>query len=112
MTSSTGSTRPCRPVPSVTSGCLTNVGTAPGTSVNNPGTRNDNAAFFNDVQRGYRQTAFFTSLDFDIIPKVLTVTAGTRYYRFVNAEKGAVIGSFVCYEAGPGSVLCLRDQYR
>ena len=35
--------------------------------------RNDNTAFFNDVQRGYRQTAFFTSLDFDLIPKVLTV---------------------------------------
>ena len=27
-------------------------------------TRNDNIAFFNDVQRGYRQTAFFTSLGF------------------------------------------------
>jgi len=64
--------------------------------------RNDNTAFFNDVQRGYRQTAAFTSLDFDIIPKVLTVTAGTRYYRFVNDEKGAVVGSFTCYEAGPG----------
>ncbi len=32
--------------------------------VNNPDTRNDNVAFFNDVQRGYRQTAFFTSLRF------------------------------------------------
>ena len=86
----------------VTAGCLTNIATIPGTSVNNPGTRNDNTAFFNDVQRGYRQTAFFTSLDFDIIPKVLTVTAGTRYYRFVNDEKGTVAGSFTCYEAGPG----------
>ena len=38
--------------------------------------------------------AFFTSLDFDIIPKVLTVTAGTRYYNFDNTEKGAVTGSF------------------
>ena len=64
--------------------------------------RNDNTAFFNDVQRGYRQTAFSTSLDFDLIPKVLTFTAGTRYYRFVNTEKGAVVGSFGCYEAGPG----------
>jgi iron complex outermembrane recepter protein len=86
----------------VTAGCLTDVATVPGTSVNNPGTRNDNVAFFNDVQRGYRQTAFFTSLDFDIIPKVLTFTAGTRYYRFVNDEKGTVAGSFGCYEAGPG----------
>src|SRR5580704_135847 len=86
----------------VTTGCLTDIATIPGTSVNNPGTRNDNVAFFNDVQRGYRQTAFFTSLDFDLVPKVLTVTAGTRYYRFVNTEKGTVAGSFSCYEAGPG----------
>ena len=83
----------------VTVGCLTDIGTIPGTSVNNPGTRNDNVAFFNDVQRGYRQMAFFTSLDFDLVPKVLTVTAGTRYYRFVNDEKGTVAGSFSCYEA-------------
>jgi iron complex outermembrane recepter protein len=87
---------------SVTFGCLTDVGTPPGASVNNPGVRNENTAFFNDVKRGYRQTAFFTSIDFDVIPKVLTVTAGTRYYRFVNNEKGAVVGSFGCYEAGPG----------
>jgi iron complex outermembrane recepter protein len=83
-------------------GCLTNVAPPPGATVNDPATRNDNTAFFNDVQRGYRQTAFFTSLDFDLIPKVLTLTAGTRYYRFVNTEKGAVVGSFGCYEAGPG----------
>ena len=29
-------------------------------------------------QRGYKQTAFFTSVDYDLIPKVLTVTGGTR----------------------------------
>jgi iron complex outermembrane recepter protein len=86
-------------------GCLTDVAPPPGATVNNPATRNDNTAFFNDVQRGYRQTAFFTSLDFDLIPKVLTLTAGTRYYRFVNTEKGAVVGSFGCYEAGPGPCL-------
>jgi iron complex outermembrane recepter protein len=86
----------------VTTGCLTDIATIPGTSVNNPGTRNDNVAFFNDIQRGYRQTAFFTSLDLDLVPRVLTVTAGTRYYRFVNTEKGTIAGSFSCYEAGPG----------
>ncbi|GAC1672854.1 MAG: TonB-dependent receptor [Steroidobacteraceae bacterium] len=86
----------------VTAGCLTDIAPLPGTSVSNPATRNDNNGFFNDVHRGYRQTAFFTSLDFDIIPKVLTVTAGTRYYNFDNTEKGAVAGSFKCYEAGPG----------
>jgi iron complex outermembrane receptor protein len=89
---------------SVMFGCLTDIGPLPGSSVNDPAVRNDNDAFFNDVKRGYRQTAFFTSLDFDLVPKVLTFTAGTRYYRFVNTEKGAVVGSFGvpgCYEAGP-----------
>jgi iron complex outermembrane receptor protein len=89
----------------VTVGCLTDPGPAPGATVVNAATRNDNIAFFNDVTRGYRQTAFFTSLDFDLIPKVLTVTGGTRYYRFVNDEKGAVTGSFGCYEAGAAPCL-------
>ena len=35
---------------------------------------NANTAFGEDVQRGYKQTAFFASIDFDLIPKVLTVT--------------------------------------
>ncbi len=78
----------------------------------NPNIRNDNVAFFNDVQRGYRQAAFFTSLDFDIIPKVLTITAGTRYYHFNNTEKGAVTGSFGCYEAGAAPCHGVRDEYR
>jgi len=86
----------------VTVGCMTDIGPAPGSSVNNPApVRGDNVGFFNDVKRGYRQRAFFTSLDFDIVPKVLTLTAGTRYYHFDNDEKGAVTGSFFgCYEGG------------
>jgi len=85
----------------VTAGCLTDIGPISGSSINNPALiRPDNVAFFNDVKRGYKQRAFFASLDFDIIPKQLTVTAGTRYYRFDNDEKGALAGSFGCYEAG------------
>ncbi len=87
------------PSPSV--GCLTNVGPPPGSYVNNPAPiRGDNTGFFNDLERGYKQYAFFASLDFDIVPKVLTLTAGTRYYHFDNDEKGTVTGSFFCYEAG------------
>ena len=44
---------------SVTVGCLTDVGPPAGASVNDPSVRNDNTAFFNDVKRGYRQTAAF-----------------------------------------------------
>jgi outer membrane receptor protein involved in Fe transport len=85
----------------LTVGCMTNISTEPGSSVNNPGIRGDKVSFFNDVKRGYTQLAFFTSVDFDIIPKVLTITGGTRYYHFDNTEKGTVAGSFYCYEAGP-----------
>ncbi len=89
----------------VTAGCLTDIAPAPGSTVTDPSIRNDNVAFFNDVTRGYKQGAFFTSVDFDIIPKVLTVTGGTRYFHFDNFEKGAVTGSFFCYEAGPAPCL-------
>lgn len=85
----------------VTAGCLTNVGPPPGSYVNNPAPiRGDHTAFFNDLERGYKQYAFFASADFDIVPKVLTLTAGTRYYHFNNDEKGSVTGSFYCYDAG------------
>ena len=87
--------------PSTSVGCLTDIGPVPGSQVNNPAPiRGDNVAFFNDVKRGYRQWALFTSLDFDIVPKVLTLTGGTRYYHFDNNEEGAESGSFSCYEAG------------
>ena len=80
---------------------FTDIGPPPGASVNNPDIRNDNEAFFDDVTRGYKQRAAFGSVDVDLIPKVLTLTAGTRYYRFDNMEVGASVGSFGCYEAGP-----------
>src|SRR5215467_3883597 len=82
-------------------GCLTQVGPPPGADVNNPAPiRNENTAFYNDVKRGYKQWALFTSWDVDIIPSTLTLTLGTRYYHFQNDEVGAVVGSFGCYEAG------------
>jgi iron complex outermembrane receptor protein len=69
--------------------CVANVITAPGTQAMNPGERNDNTAFGEDAQRGYHQTAVFLSGDYDLIPKVLTVTAGTRWYRYTDFEDGS-----------------------
>jgi len=54
-----------------------------------PSVRNDNVAFGEDLERGYKQTAFFTSIDFDLIPKVLTATAGTRHFRYTEDEVGS-----------------------
>jgi len=73
--------------------CVGNVMTAPGATATDPGERSDNTAFGEDEQRGYKQTAFFVSFDFDLIPKVLTVTAGTRWYHYSEFETGSDFGT-------------------
>jgi iron complex outermembrane recepter protein len=93
------------------SGCFTNVGTAPGTTVVNPGVQGDNVSFYQDTVRETKQTAFFASVDFDIIPKVLTATLGTRHYLFQNSSRGSVSGSFYCFEQGAPAGGCLNDNY-
>jgi outer membrane receptor protein involved in Fe transport len=71
-------------------GCLSAVGPVPGAFANNPALREDaNTAFGQDLQRGYKQAALFASIDFDIVPKVLTVSAGTRYFRYDDFEDGS-----------------------
>ncbi len=92
------------------SGCLSNVGTVPGTTTENPGVQNDNVAFFEDTHREVKQTAFFGSADFDIIPKVLTITAGARHYSFDNKFVGSVTSSFFCFEQGAPAGGCLNDS--
>jgi iron complex outermembrane receptor protein len=82
-------------------GCLTDVAPAPGAQVRNPTIRSDNTSFFDDVTRGYTQKALFGSVDFDIIPKTLTFTAGTRYYRIDTTAVGSSISSFGCAADGP-----------
>ncbi len=81
-------------------GCLSNVGTFPGTTVQNPGVQSDNISFYQDQVRETKQTAFFASVDFDLIPKVLTATLGTRHFRFENSLAGSVLSSFGCFEGG------------
>jgi iron complex outermembrane receptor protein len=68
---------------------------APVTS-NNPDVRPLGDGFFNDVTRGYTQQAAYASVDFDLIPKKLTLTAGTRYSRTDTSEVGSSVGSFGC----------------
>jgi iron complex outermembrane receptor protein len=73
--------------------CLADVRTAPGSTANDPGVRGDSTAFGEDTQRGYDQTAFFASADYDIIPDTLTVTAGTRWYQYREFEVGSQYGT-------------------
>ena len=73
----------------------------PGATSNNPAVRPLGDSFFDDITRGYSQKALFGSADFDLIPKVLTLTAGTRYYRTEDFETGSNVGSFGCQIYGP-----------
>jgi len=76
----------------------------PSATLNNPNVRDPGDFFFDDITRGYKQKAAFASVDFDIIPKVLTLTAGTRYYDFDNTEVGASKGSYGCRPGGKFAV--------
>jgi outer membrane receptor protein involved in Fe transport len=92
--------------------CLTNLGTFPGTYVQNPGVQGDNTSFYQDEYRDTKQTAFFVSGDFDIIPKVLTITAGTRHFQFENHNQGSILSSFYCAEGGAPAGGChAQDSY-
>jgi len=90
----------------VTTGCFGDLGTFPGSTVNPTGIRPASESFYQDTPRETKQTAFFGSVDFDLIPKVLTLTAGTRHFSFDNSYKGSVMSSFGCYEAPVTPVGC------
>jgi iron complex outermembrane recepter protein len=82
--------------PAMDVNCFNNIQPWPGSFTSEPGVRNDNVGFFNNFQRTYDQKAAFGSVDFDLIPKELTLTLGTRYYRFNETEIGGNVGSFYC----------------
>jgi outer membrane receptor protein involved in Fe transport len=92
-------------------GCFTNIGTAPGSTVVNPGIQGDHVSFYQDTMRETKQTAVFASVDFDIIPKVLTITGGVRHFKFDNSSVGSVSGSFYCFEGGVPAAGCLASNY-
>jgi outer membrane receptor protein involved in Fe transport len=69
--------------------CLGDIQPAANTGANDPRVRPDLVGFGEDTQRGYTQTAIFGSVDYDIIPHVLTVTAGTRWYDYSEFETGS-----------------------
>ena len=62
--------------------CVANAMSSPGVEMP------DNTAFGEVEQRGYKQEAAFGSVSYDIIPDVLTATAGTRYYHYSEWQTG------------------------
>jgi iron complex outermembrane receptor protein len=65
-------------------------------TANNPNVRPPTDAFFNDYTRGYKQRAAYASVDIELVPQTLTLTAGTRYFRTYGSELGSSAGSFGC----------------
>jgi outer membrane receptor protein involved in Fe transport len=64
-------------------------------------TPNPATGFFDDAKREYTQLAGFASVDVDLIPKTLTVTAGMRHFKYDNRETGGYVGSFYCKQFTP-----------
>jgi outer membrane receptor protein involved in Fe transport len=62
--------------------CVANAESSPGVVMP------DTTAFGEVEQRGYKQEAAFGSMSYDIIPDVLTATAGTRYYHYSEWQTG------------------------
>ncbi len=72
-----------------------------GATSNNPSVRPPGDGFFNDITRGYRQRAAYASLDFELIPHQLTLTAGARHYDINTTEIGSVVFSSGCSTRDP-----------
>ncbi len=82
----------------VTTECVGDVQTYPGATANQPGAEPAGTTFGEDTQRGYRQYAFFGSVDFDILHN-LTATAGTRYYNYNEYELGSQFQTYTsCFQ--------------
>ena len=64
-------------------------------------TPNPPIGFFDDIERGYKQLAEFASVDFDVIPHVVTITGGIRHFKYDDSEgPGGDVGSFYCKVGG------------
>jgi iron complex outermembrane recepter protein len=73
----------------------------PGVPVFDPGVRLPGTVFLTDITRGYTQRAAFGELAFDIVPKSLTLTVGTRFFHFDNFDAGQSDSAFGCRNVDP-----------
>jgi iron complex outermembrane receptor protein len=68
----------------------------PGTTTYDPSVRKPGTAFFDDITRGYKQKAAFGEVAFDLLPKALTLTLGTRFYSMDTYERGSNNSAYGC----------------
>jgi outer membrane receptor protein involved in Fe transport len=73
----------------------------PGVEVFDPSSRVAGPAFLSDITRGYEQKAAFGDVAFDLIPHSLTLTVGTRFFRFDNFDSGQSDSVYGCRNIDP-----------
>jgi iron complex outermembrane recepter protein len=72
-----------------------------GVEVFDTSTRVAGTAFLSDITRGYEQKAVFGEVAFDIVPRSLTLTVGTRFYHFDNFDRGQSDSVYGCRNIDP-----------
>jgi len=72
-----------------------------GVEVFDPSSRVAGTAFLSDITRGYEQKAAFGDVAFDLIPHSLTLTVGTRFFRFDNFDSGQSDSVYGCRNIDP-----------
>jgi outer membrane receptor protein involved in Fe transport len=72
-----------------------------GVDVFDPNPRVPGTAFLSDITRGYEQKAIFGEVAFDLIPHSLTLSAGTRFFRFDNFDSGQSDSVYGCRNVDP-----------
>jgi iron complex outermembrane receptor protein len=87
----------CSPT-GLTTDCFLPIQPWPGSPAFTP---NPPIGFFDDIERGYKQLAEFASVDFDVIPHVVTITGALRHFKYDDSEgPGGDVGSFYCKVGG------------
>ena len=99
---------------------LTNVDAPPGAVGNaspgffsDPGPFSDPVIFRNDIRRTDEQFGLFGEASFDIVPDLLSITAGARYYDISVDLEGSANGSFVnriSTAFGPNNVVPVNQR--
>ena len=67
-----------------------------GTTQIDPSVRPAGDVFFDDITRGYKQKAAFGEFAFDLVPKRLTISVGTRLYSMNTYELGSANSGYGC----------------
>jgi outer membrane receptor protein involved in Fe transport len=73
----------------------------PGVEIFDPSSRVAGTAFLSDITRGYQQKAIFGEVAFDLVPRSLTLTVGTRFFRFDNFDRGQSDSVYGCRNINP-----------